>query len=325
LKFIGVLIALFLLLSCSSISLGELSYVEAEPLHEMENTVLLKSADSWPQLTPHLKTYSYTASPDGLNRMDLSYQWPMIDVKTNRAEIDSQESKITETIVESVQQEPDRVISETPPQREPLVQWMEKNEQIEAGDHFTLVLDGGGWSWQKEQEDGSFFVLQQRFVDLQSTRFQFLSPDPGDYTLVFEKADPRNGSTLAMKYVVILSEKTSPVVEPSENRNPQQESLTLSSKEDYLKALEEIDEEKDDPSEVISLLEGIISFQWGDEDYAGYLYRLALQLERNGVHQDLNRANDIYHTIRDSYFLTSYFEKAQSRILYLNRHFFLLQ
>lgn len=75
--------------------------------------------------------------------------------------------------------------------------------------------------------------------------------------------------------------------------------------------------------ETIELLEALL--EQGSPRYDFILFSLARLYEEPGIHRDLKRSHDLYTKLTDEYPLSEYWERANARIEYLERHFFYIR
>jgi len=316
---------LLILASCASLELEKKEVQTYRPLEIPEKEVETENIEpSWPvpQIEPSILLYPpLLLTQDGFTL----FEWPVAELsETTTHKVP--ENRDTPPVVVVRPPDPDPapvpVPAPTPtpaPAPEPVWEEKKMEEPLSPESDITLELPGGGWSFLGIEPEQPSFQLMEQFQGLEKSRFLF-SPLTleGRYVLRFTKQDPSTGRNKGIRYQIIILDS-------------QEEDQTLSvvpeeqNKEDLLKEMLNLREKNESPEKMIPLLEDIIRYDWNNEEYAGYLYELALQLEKNGVTQDLERAFSLYERIQEEFFLSSYYEKAGDRMLYLNRHFFLLQ
>ncbi len=80
---------------------------------------------------------------------------------------------------------------------------------------------------------------------------------------------------------------------------------------------------QDDTNEAIGVYEALLDT--GYTPYDRFLFRLAQLLEQQGQSRDLRRARSLYQELVDDYPLSNYWNRSNTRIEYLDRHFFLIR
>lgn len=323
----GLLVTLILLGSCASIELEKKelqSYAYLELPEEKEEISFL-----WPvpEYEKHFFLYPALLYTEGIAD---SIQWPIPQIGSeHRVPVIREEPPVVEIqapapVVRTGNVTPPVIIPAPEPEPVPETVWEEEAQSFTPESEITLELPGTGWSYLGMEPPLDTFKMLDQFSGLQGSRFLFSSITiPGVYKLRFTKQDPRNGLEKGMLFIIEIAPSQEPSLESS---FPVMDHLSVErNKEDLVKEIIEMKQRNEGPEKMIPLLESLIRLDWNNEEYAGYLFELAQQLEKNGITQDLERAFALYERIQEEFFLSSYYEKAGERILYLNRHFFLLQ
>ncbi|MDA3850394.1 MAG: hypothetical protein PF447_03900 [Spirochaetaceae bacterium] len=231
----------------------------------------------------------------------------------------------------TVPQEEPQVITESVP--EPTVERLET--EVIGQETWGISLPGGGWQLLEDRQDGEKVRLQQRNQNNNKTNFTFAPLPEGRYLLVFSKQDNQRGGQQEIHYSIMVPSLEDPpaadeIVNQDQSASDEINALIEDQTETddpqvLLEQLKQVEEDHNQTAKSIDLLEELLKFNWHDEESAGFYYRLARQLERNGVTQDIHRSYEIYQYIQEQFFLSSYYDLAGERMLYLNRHFLRLQ
>lgn len=320
------LFILIILVSCTSI---ELDKKEIQTYVPLEIPASKEVADDmevpWP--VPKMESVLFAYPELILPQSVLAViEWPIPELPDIRVHEVPQVRETPPPVVVVRPPDPPPVIVTRPepePTPEPVSGTLWEENEAEAslspGSDITLELPGGGWTFLGIEPEQNSFQLIDQLQSLEKSRFIFTPLTlEGAYILRFKKQDPSSGRDKGVRYKIVIL-------------TPSVDELTLSAvssernKEELLKEMIDLRQKNEGPEKMIPLLEDLIRLDWNNEEYAGYLYELALQLEKNGITQDLERAFALYLRIQDEFFLSSYYEKAGDRMLYLNRHFFLLQ
>ncbi|MBN2628088.1 MAG: hypothetical protein JXA95_15575, partial [Spirochaetales bacterium] len=166
------------------------------------------------------------------------------------------------------------------------------------------------------------------------TLFSYEVPGEGTWVLLFQRQNNSTGDS-ELAEVTLYGEEplpsgdTEPIaVEEPLMETPAPTPVGPAATGDIAQAqerLKEIEENPEKVQETLDLLEFLIDASSDDEALAGYYYRTARTLEMNSLYQDLRKAYETYEYIRDTFFLTDYYELAQERLRFLDRHFFKLR
>ena len=209
-------------------------------------------------------------------------------------------------------------------------------ETLPLGDIALLNLEGSDWYFLEEKEGGEVDFVDRTTLEGKSL-FSFQFPRVGTYRLIFQRQNHSTGDLDKAEILVrILEEEDLSLSESPDGADPAEEHSSVITGEepaggdepdaaDAAERLEEIEEDPEKVEETLELLEYLVDVASDDESLAGYYYRMARTLEMNTRFQDLRRAYDTYEYIADTFFLTDYYELAEERIRYLDRHFFKLR
>lgn len=208
---------------------------------------------------------------------------------------------------------------------------------VEGGVDPLIVLEGGGWKYKSELLDGGEFSLKEESRNLQDTSYLFSPPNAGTYHLQFQKMDYSEGRLHIVRYgIEVLEAFVQEGASPAVAVNPEEETTAEETQESVEKSFVDLKdseiafvlkqyEQKGDTPSVIAILEEAMTRNVSEEELAGYYYKLARILEQQGQTQDLNRSYRLYEAILSQFFLSSYYDLAEDRLRYLDRHYFMLQ
>lgn len=321
---VGLFFTILLLGSCASLELEKKELQSYAYLELPEEEVDIPLVWPVPEVKKHYFAYPVLISTE---KESITLSWPVPEFSSDhRVPVVRDEPPVVEIQAPPVRAAETVSPPEADPAPAPVMEtvWEEEQHSFSPESEIILELPGAGWSFQGIEPALNSFKMLDQFSGLQESRFLFSSiSNPGEYKIRFKKQDPQSGSEKGMVFVIQI---TSPQISMQEGTGLAVDNTPVEkSKEELVQEVIEMKQRNEGPEKMIPLLESLIRMDWNNEEYAGYLYELALQLEKNGITQDLERAFALYERIQEEFFLSSYYEKAGERILYLNRHFFLLQ